>query len=116
MQLMNCTPHKFTFEDFITRQIIDVPPSGTIIRTRTNSVFDRVLELPSRRHITINESKGINIVGLPDENPEVMLIVSAIAAADIKTIFPDRNDIYSPDLLIRDNKGRIIGCKALMKW
>ena len=32
MKLMNCTPHKISIQDFITRVTFDVPCSGTTIR------------------------------------------------------------------------------------
>ncbi len=113
---MNCMPHDLTFEDFITREIIIVPPSGVVIRTRVDNELEKILELPSRRHIKINTTKDIKISNLPDEREDVMLVCSAVTAADIKTIHPERNDIYSPDEQARDTKGRIILCRALMHW
>ena len=71
MKLMNCTPHKISIQDFITRVI-----------------FDKILELPSRRHICINKNKDIKITNLPQEQEDVMLIMSAVTAADIKFLYP----------------------------
>ena len=116
MKIMNCTPHEFTFEDFITKSIISIPPSGTIIRTRSNNELERILELPSRRHIKINTTRDISISNLPDEMDDVILVCSAVTAVDIKSVYPERNDIYSPDEQIRTHKGKIIGCKALTHW
>lgn len=116
MKLMNCTPHKISIQDFITRVTFDVPCSGTTIRTRTNSEFDKILELPSRRHICINKNKDIKITNLPQEQEDVMLIMSAVTAADIKFLYPERNDIYSPDEVFRTTNGQIRYCKSLMQW
>lgn len=116
MKLMNCTPHSITVQDFITKVAFEVPRSGTIIRTRTNSTFDKVVDLPSRRCIAVNNNKGISISNLPEEQDDVMLILSAVSAADVKLMYPERKDIYSPDELFRSASGQIIYCKALMRW
>ena len=40
----------------------------------------------------------------------------AVSAADVKLMYPERKDIYSPDELFRSAGGQIIYCKALMRW
>jgi len=51
------------------------------------------------------------VVGLPDQEPEVLIIVSAM----VRAALPHRIDLVSPADLVRDSAGRIIGCRALMR-
>ena len=49
------------------------------------------------------------VTGLPELHPGVLLIVSAL----VRTALPDRKDLASPVDVIRDEKGVILGCRAL---
>jgi hypothetical protein len=51
------------------------------------------------------------ITGLPDAQPGVILIVSAMVAKEAR-----RPDVVSPGPAIRDESGRIIGCAGLTRW
>lgn len=50
-----------------------------------------------------------NVTGLPDAEEGFLLIVSTI----VKSALPDRRDLVSPASLVRDDEGRIIGCRSL---
>lgn len=51
------------------------------------------------------------VSGLPDPEPGVLLIVSMV----VRSACPDRIDLVSPGDLERDEEGRVIGCKNLVK-
>lgn len=51
------------------------------------------------------------VVGLPDPIEGTIYIVSALVAQLTK----DRNDLYLPGNIVRDSRGKIIGCLNLCK-
>jgi hypothetical protein len=48
------------------------------------------------------------ITGLPDYSPDIIYIVSFVTASACQ-----RDDLYIPGEMVRDEAGRIIGCKGL---
>lgn len=51
------------------------------------------------------------ITGLPGPEPDTLLIVSTL----ILTALPSRDDLIAPDNLVRDSKGRVIGCRRFAR-
>lgn len=101
--LVNLTPHAISI---IGETKITVPPSGIVARCFVRR--EKVGEVGS---IPINRTVFGNIEGLPDPRPSTYYIVSAIVAQAC----PDRHDLLIPDDTIRDDQGRIIGCRALAR-
>ena len=100
--LINLTPHAIT----IVRDggNITLPPSGTIARC---TVARR--QVGSVDGIPINRTVFGAVEGLPDPQPGTYYIVSALVAQAC----PDRHDLLLPDDTVRDDQGRIVGCRAL---
>ena len=48
------------------------------------------------------------VTGLPEERSDTWLIVSRMVAEEL----PDRTDLIWPERTIRDDSGRVIGCRA----
>jgi hypothetical protein len=48
--------------------------------------------------------------GLPDPEPGVLYVVSALVRAAV----PSRTDVASPGDLVRDSAGAVIGCRCLV--
>lgn len=49
-----------------------------------------------------------NVTGLPPEQPDTWIIVSRMVAEEL----PDRYDLIWPERTIRDDSGRVVGCRA----
>ena len=100
--LINLTPHEVR----IIRGDgeITLPPSGTIARC---NVTRRQVGLVDG--IPVNRTAFGAVEGLPDPQPDTYYIVSALVAQAC----PDRHDLLIPDDTVRDDQGRIIGCRAL---
>ena len=79
-------------------------PSGVVPRVSQTSKL--VKELGG---VEIYESSYGEVQDLPEARPDVFLIVSAI----VKIACPDRPDLLSPGELIRDDQGKVVGCKGL---
>ena len=106
MELVNLTPHEVAIETYCgeSPMTLRIPPSGTVARVAT---------VPQEEGKTdgvrfVSQSYGAT-EGLPKFNPDTALIVSAM----VRAANPDRKDICSPADMIRDEQGRIVGCRAL---
>lgn len=104
MQIINATPHDVNI----------VGENGQVVRTyaasgicpRCSVSREAVDEIDG---IRINRTVFGDIVGLPEYVEGTYYIVSAIVANAAK----GRQDLLITDDAVRDDKGRVIGCKAL---
>lgn len=104
MNILNCTPHSLTFVDDAGKVIRVIEPSGILPRvSSTISVVGDIDGIPDE--VT---SYG-EVVDLPEKQDGTILVVSAMVAARL----PDRSDIRIPGRQVRDDQGRIIGCRSL---
>ena len=104
MDIINLTPHAITFigtDNMVTRV---VEPSDTLARVKATT-------------ITVGEIDGIPVTGtsygevegLPLPQDDTIYIVSSLVAQRV----PERLDVFIPNESVRDDKGRIIGCRSL---
>ncbi|MFB6367662.1 hypothetical protein ACFCP7_27240 [Paenibacillus elgii] len=104
MNVINLTPHAI--------HIMPEGPDGPV-RTIESTGFARA----KTERTKIGDIDGIpvfrtvfgNVEGLPDPQPETVYIVSALTAQAV----PHRDDVFIPDDAVRDEQGRVIGCRAL---
>ena len=102
--IINLTPHTVNFVAENGEEILAVAASGELARVSSETV-------------TIGEVDGIPITttsygeveGLPEPRANTIYIVSALVAQRC----PDRDDVFIPNEAVRDDKGRIIGCRSL---
>ena len=104
MKLVNLTPHA------IHIGALTIPPSGTVARASEQYVdLDPITvdghEVPIRL-VTYGD-----LTGLPEPQAGVAYIVSSIAAQAAA----GRTDVLVPTDPIRDEEGRIVGCRALAR-
>lgn len=103
INIVNLTPHTLVFMDGDNNIIQSVPTSGiarcTQSRTQTGSV----------NGIPINSTSFGDVVGLPDPQLGTIFVVSALTAQAV----PSRSDVFITDDAVRDNQGRVVGCRAL---
>jgi len=139
--LVNLTPHEITIvgEDGKVRAVI--PPSGQVARVKTEQAVVRYVD-----NIPVVKSTISEIEGLPhkcdncildcfveyvfedgrvyspdpkdcDQNPLTYYIVSSLVA---QVLSGKRNDLLAPDTspngVVRDSEGRIIGVKRFQRW
>ena len=99
MAIINMTPHPVNIVDGMT-----IPASGQQIRlavtTRPGLPIDGV---PTSTTVFGDP------VGLPDYQNETFYIVSQL----VKSACPGRTDLLVPAEVVRDEQGRIIGCRSL---
>jgi hypothetical protein len=101
---VNLTPHSITFFDAAGNVILTVEPSGQVARC---SVAREKIGMING--IPINKSRFGEVENLPEPQEGTIFIVSALAAQAV----PEREDVFITDDAVRDEQGRIIGCRAL---
>ena len=100
MKLVNMTPHEVN----VTTTGKSYPPSGEVARVEQSLTLARVLE-DGTELFTSSYGKS---TGLPAWEDGTLLIVSAL----VRLANPGRLDLLSPGKLVRDEKGRIVGCEG----
>lgn len=102
--LVNMTPHAL---DIIQSDgsTLTVAPSGFVPRCSSTEVVDGAIGLINITKQTLGE-----VEGLPESLPGTFYIVSRLVASAA-----NRPDLLVPGPLVRDDKGRVIGCKGLSR-
>ena len=108
VKVINCTPHDVNL--VTTKGNITFPKSGIIPRLtesqkKINSVNSNGIE------IDIMEKSFLKPEGLPEPQENTIFIVSALVAGACK----NRDDLVVPNDTVRDDQGRIIGCRSLAR-
>lgn len=120
MKIHNMTPHVVTF--VIDGVKVDFPSEGVI---RAAQKDEQVGEIETEINLG-NSSAGVSIpvftssFGAPEGvtnfiDPDAVYIVSAIAAQSLKAAGYDMTKFLVPSGTIRDEQGRIVGCKGLAR-
>lgn len=104
MKIVNLTPHQINFVDDNGVAILTVEPSGTLARVTTATVITGEIN-----GIPTTETRFGEVEGLPEKEEGVIFLVSSLVAQRCQ----DRDDVFIPNESVRDDKGRIIGCKSL---
>ena len=103
--LVNMTPHDLNIVQ-IDGRILTVAPSGFVPRCASSEVVDGTIgNLIQVTRQTLGE-----VEGLPDPIPGTYFIVSRLVASAT-----DRDDLLVPGSLIRDDQGKVVGCKGLSR-
>ena len=101
-KIVNCTPHAINLL-FNDDSGTIIPPSGVtptveMIRTKTESINE----------IDVHMVTSGPVSGMPDAAEDTIYIVSQLVA----NAAPQRRDLVFPLDLIRDDKGRVVGCRG----
>jgi hypothetical protein len=106
---VNLTPHAINVVQ-PNGDVLTIPPSGQVARVKTYSVpAGEVAGIP-----VVRVEYG-DIEGLPEPQPGTVYIVSTMVILALRAKGIRRNDVVSPDTspesVVRDEKGNIIGVK-----
>lgn len=103
-RIINMTPHEVKIVDDEEALIKSFAASGNLARCKTVPVSAGSLD-----GLPLTKTEYGDVEGLPDQQPDVFYIVSAL----VRTRLPERKDLLSPGQQVRDDAGRVIGCKSL---
>lgn len=113
MKIRNLTPHTVTIISENGNCLAQFPSEGIARAKQTNVSAGDVLPDETENPIPLVMSTFGEPEGLPDPEHEVMLIVSVITANAAKANGRDINDLLLTCDPVRDEEGRIIGCRSL---
>jgi len=105
-RLMNLTPHAIDIvtEDGTLSIAPEARPARLVGRTEPDgTIAVDGLAVPLLKH------RYDVAVDLPDPEDGVLLIVAQV----VLDFLPEREDLVTPTELVRDEVGRVIGCRAL---
>lgn len=106
MTIINLTPHAINFLREDNSVLATIEPSGTIARaSQTREAVGEV------NGIVVNQCSYGSVTGLPDPQDGTIYLVSALTAQAC----PERSDVFITDDAVRDENGRIIGCRAIAR-
>lgn len=105
MKIVNLTPHAITFMRANEENLV-IEPSGKVARV---SFETRQIEAIDGIPVMQNIYGGI--VELPEPQEGTIYLVSSLVAARCS----ERNDVFIPNDSVRDDQGRIIGCRSLAR-
>lgn len=108
-KIINLTPHAINLmaED---GSLITTFPSEGVARAASSRVAIDTVNI-NGASININRTTFGAVENLPAPQADTLYIVSALTAKAA----PDRTDLIAPDDTVRDDAGRIIGCRAFAK-
>lgn len=108
MKFVNLTPHAVMIRTE-NGDVITIPPDGMVARVSEIVVecFDKTIDIG----VQCFTRKLGDVVGVPEPVDNTGYIVSAMVA-DHPNV-RNRDDVYSPGPAIRDDAGRIVGCRGL---
>jgi len=112
IELVNLTPHTITVFDNNGNKILEVKPSGTVARVETETeVVGEVNGIP------IVKTKFKEVGNIPEPKPDTMYIVSTLVLQAVGNDRPDliAPDTASPESVIRDGNGRILGVRRFQR-
>lgn len=101
--IINLTPHTIAFI-LPNGEKMEIPASGQLARVSVRT--ETVGEIDG---IPVTMSVFGNVEGLPAPKDGVIYVVSSLVAGRV----PERSDVFIPNESIRDESGRIIGCRSL---
>ena len=107
MKLVNLTPHSITIMDSEEKVVVEIPPSGKILRLEETVVEAGEIDgIPLVR-------KVYGVPELPPREPDTVYVVAPLLLQYVR-----RADFVAPDTgpqsVVRDAEGRIIGVKRFM--
>lgn len=108
MHLVNLTPHDVIVFSPVGEEVLTVPASGALARISEVLEPARPLTVDGVEVPTCRMTYADTVNGLPARTPGTAYIVSRVLARAVP-----RADVYFPAEEVRDDAGRIIGCRSL---
>ena len=102
-KFINLTPHTI---NYLGGEVPMEIPSVGVARCQQEYIEQETVD-----GIQILKTIYGNVEGLPAPQADTYYIVSSLVASAVK----NRNDVVVPVLFIRDEQGRILGCKSFAR-
>lgn len=106
MNIVNLTPHTINIVNAAGESVLAVPPSGVVARVRVTR--DQVGEVDG---VPLYKTTYGEPEGLPEPQSGTIYVVSALFRAAV----PERDDVWQPGELLRNDAGQVVGCVGLQR-
>ena len=111
MRMVNLTPHRVSIY-LQDGSVVVLEPAGPVPRVRQEEREVGLIEVGASTVPVIKQVYSSKIEDLPEPEQGVRYIVSALTAQAARG---SRDDLLVPARPVRDEQGRIIGCRALAR-
>ena len=109
LNIVNLTPHALNLmPEGPDGPVVTIPPSGLVARCAVDRVQVDTVTVDGIS-VPVNETWFRGVSDLPEPQPGTIFVVSTLVAQAV----PDYQDVFIVDDVVRDEQGRIIGCRAL---
>ena len=102
--IINLTPHTIVIVSDDGNVIRTIDPSGTVARVSAKTIRSGEFD-----GIPLTRTEFGEVVDLPGPTEDIVYVVSSLVASRV----PERDDVLIPNESVRDEKGRIVGCRSL---
>lgn len=107
-KIINLTPHSVNVIGDDNSVVITIEASGNVARcSQTIDIVDTINV--NNIAIPVSSSSYGEVVDLPAPQDDTYYIVSRL----VMSACPNRQDLLVPNDLVRDEAGRVIGCRSL---
>lgn len=107
-KIINLTPHAINVVDENDSVVVTIEASGNVARcSQTINIIDNITL--NNVSVPISASCYGEVVDLPAPQDDTYYIVSRL----VMSACPNRQDLLVPNDLVRDEAGRVIGCRSL---
>lgn len=111
--IVNTTPHEVKIVDTEGNVVKTFAPSGLTIRLAQETVTVGSLDGVSLTRTVYGEPAMVSAEGQSSPLPEVKEGTYYLVSAMIKGALPERADLLVPAEQVRDEAGRVVGCRSL---
>lgn len=112
--LLNYTPHPINLHTGLGVATIESLGEARASELTVDTItigWDQYGDCGMSQDVPLSSKKYGAVSGLPEPREGVLYIVSTL----IQQALPNRVDLVSPDQIIRDPAGRVIGCKGFYR-
>jgi len=108
VEMRNYTPHTINLLDEDNKELFSIPPEGEVPRVEEKS--EKIGSVGFAEVAPLYKVELGQVKNLPEPEEGVVLIVSKMVARA-----SNRNDLIVPINLVRNEQGRIIGCRGFAR-
>ena len=108
-EIINLTPHEVRVVDEDGETVLVIPPTGQVARLIEAVVSEETMLVDGSRPVGSRKVIYDGAANLPDAGDHKVYVVSRVTASAVT----GRDDVYFPGGEVRDDDGRIVGCRRL---
>ena len=109
MRIVNLTPHEVKIVDGGNNVVAVFPSDGVARASQHDVLVDEINSIP------VVKTEFGEVLGLPEPAEDTVFIVSRITVEVARARGLNTDDLLITSGAVRDDQGRIIGCRALAR-